>query len=282
MAAPVTDRHVPKMDLHERKLVVLGASSGTGQALAVHAVAAGADVLLCGRRRERLEETREAARGGTVFPVDVTDPADLERLGEQALRFGPVNAVVSTVGISQLKLLFEMSIEDWRAVIDTNLIGVNLAIRSLLPAVADHGLVLALSSEVIEMPRWALSAYGASKAALETSMAGWRVEYPMARFGSVVIGATMPTEFHRDFDDSRLGPSLEIWTRHGLSQDEMMQADHVGAAIAGLVAAVLPYPDVGLEHVVLRSPSPVIGTAEYLRSAVEGSAAGRPARSAQD
>jgi NAD(P)-dependent dehydrogenase (short-subunit alcohol dehydrogenase family) len=263
MAAHVTD-------LHGRRLVVLGASSGTGQALAVHAVAGGAEVLLCGRRRDRLEATRHAAGGGTVFPVDVTDPADLERLGEEAGRFGTVHGVVSTVGISQLRLLLEMSVEDWRTVMDTNLIGVNLAIRALLPAVADHGLVLALSSEVVEMPRWALSAYGASKAALEMSMAGWRVEYPMARFGTVVIGATMPTEFHRDFEDSRLGPSLEIWTRHGLSQDEMMMADHVGAAIAGIMAAVLPYPDVGLEHVVLRSPSPVIGTAEYLRSAVEG------------
>lgn len=246
-------------DLAGRKVVVLGASAGIGRAVAHHAVAAGAEVLLCGRRAERLAEVRDEAGGGRVCPADLAHPEGVDALAEGASGLGSVDAVVSTVGVADLKRLEHMSQADWRSVLDTNVVGVNSAIRALLPVTADGGVVLALSSEVVIAPRWALGAYAASKAALEVSLSGWRLEYPRVRFGAIGVGATFPTEFGRGFDGPILGQAMDNWARQGVMQQEMMDPDHVGQVIVGLLGAVLPFPGVGLEHVMLRTPSPIVG-----------------------
>lgn len=246
-------------DLTDRKIVVLGASSGIGRCFALHARNAGAEVLLSGRQADRLDQVKKEAGGGITCAVDLTEPGGTDRLVEAVHRFGPVDAVVSTVGAAQLKLLENMTEPDWSAVFATNVVGVNCAIQVMLPALADGAVVLALSSEAVTMPRWGLAAYSASKAALEVSLAGWRLEYPRVRFGSVGVGATVPTEFGRAFDGPMLGDALEMWIRHGQAQAEFMDSDHVGQVLAGLLASLLPFPGVNMEHIVLRTPTPVVG-----------------------
>jgi NAD(P)-dependent dehydrogenase (short-subunit alcohol dehydrogenase family) len=256
-----------ELDLSGRHLVVLGASSGIGRAVGLHAIRAGATVLLVGRRVDRLEEARAKAGGGEVCPVDVAKPEGIKTLAAEVSRMGPIDAMVSTVGTARLKLLEHMTEADWQAVLDTNLVGVNSAIRAAVPSLVDGGVVLALSSETVSMPRWALAAYAASKAALEVSLAGWRLEYPRIRFGSVGVGATIPTEFGQDFEDGILERALEIWTRHGQAQEGFMDRDEVGEFLARLLASLLPFPGINLEHVVLRTPSPVTGSSELMKGA---------------
>jgi NAD(P)-dependent dehydrogenase (short-subunit alcohol dehydrogenase family) len=246
---------------------VLGASSGIGRCLALRAAQAGAVVLLSGRRAERLEDIRAAVGGGVICVGDLSEPGHIDELAVAVREFGPVDAVVSTVGSAQLKLLEDMTGSDWRSVFETNVVGVNAAIRAVLPSVRDGAIVAALSSEAVTVPRWALVAYSASKAALEVSLAGWRLEYPRVRFASIGVGATIPTDFGRAFDADLLGPALEIWSRHGQAQEEFMDSDHVGQVICGLLASVLPFPGVNMEHVVLRTPSPVAGSSEFMRAA---------------
>ena len=247
------------MGLEGQKIVVLGASSGIGEAIARHAIAGASGVLLCGRRRERLDAIRDQAGQGSVCTVDLLRAGDVERLARAAEGFGPVDALVSTVGMAHLKLLASMTDAEWRDVLETNVIGVNAAIRALLPCLSDGAVVLALSSETVTMPRWALGAYAASKAALEVSFAGWRLEYPRIRFGTIGIGATFPTDFGRNFDGAILGAALDQWTRHGRAQERMMDPDDVGQVVVRLLAALLAFPGVNMEHLVLRTPAPVAG-----------------------
>lgn len=251
-------------ELTGRKLVVLGASSGIGQSLAQHALRAGAEVLLCGRREDRLVEVRHRSGGGEVHAVDLSRPEEIDVLAERVRSMAPVDAVVSTVGIAPLRLMMDTTYADWRQVLDTNVVGVNSAIRAVLPSLADGAIVLALSSEAVTMPRWALGAYSASKAALEVSLAGWRTEYPRIRFGCVGVGATVPTEFARHFEQELLFKALEIWARHGQAHEQFMDSDHLGAVLALLLGSLLPYPGVNMEHIVLRTPSPVTGSSELM------------------
>jgi NAD(P)-dependent dehydrogenase (short-subunit alcohol dehydrogenase family) len=225
-------------------------------------VAAGANTVLCGRRQKHLEQASTEAGGGAVWMIDVAEEEGVERLGDEARRFGPVDAVVATVGAAPLKRIETLTQADWLSLLKTNVVGINCAITALLPALADGALVIALSSEAVMMPRWALAAYGASKAALEASFAGWRVEYPRLRFGTVGVGSTFPTDFARDFDMNLLGTALEVWMRHGQAQEALMDSDHVGQVLVGMLAALLPFPGVNMEHIVLRTPSPVLGTSE--------------------
>jgi NAD(P)-dependent dehydrogenase (short-subunit alcohol dehydrogenase family) len=247
------------MGLDGRKIIVLGASSGIGEAIARHAIAAASEVLLCGRRQDRLVALRDRAGDGSVCVVDLVRPGDVERLARAAEAFGPVDAVVSTAGMAHLKLLGTMTDADWREVLETNVIGVNSAIRVLLPCLTDGAIVIALSSETVTMPRWALGAYAASKAALEVSFAGWRLEYPRIRFGTIGMGATFPTDFGRNFEGAILDAALDHWARQGQAQEQMMDPDHVGQVLVRLLAAMLPFPGVNMEHMVLRTPAPVVG-----------------------
>ncbi len=245
--------------LHGARIVLLGASSGIGRSFGHHAIRAGADVLLCGRRLDKLEEVATAAGGGTPLAVDVDDNSSIERLGDAISGFGPVDAVLSTIGTAHLKRVEHTTQADWASTMQTNVIGVNCAISAMLPSLRDGALVVAMSSEAAAAPRWAMTAYGASKAALEVSLAGWRLEYPRLRFATVVVGATIPTEFARAFDGEILGTAMDVWAAHGQAQEQFMDTDDVGQVLTGLFEAMLPFPGVNMERIVLRTPSPVVG-----------------------
>jgi NAD(P)-dependent dehydrogenase (short-subunit alcohol dehydrogenase family) len=132
------------------------------------------------------------------------------------------------------------------------------------------------------MPRWGLGAYASSKAALETSLAAWRNECHRVRFGSVVVGSTIPTEFGRDFEAEILAAAFDVWARTGLIQEGFMDTHEVGRALAAIVSAFIDVKGIGVVHVVLRSPSPPMGYADAIRIVTEaaeanGLAAGDPA-----
>lgn len=257
------------VSLSGRKLVVLGASSGIGRRFAVNAGRAGADILLCGRRPDALESARREVGSGIVCAVDLGRDEGCAQLAEQASAFGPVDAVLSTVGSAPMVRIEDMTLSRWTEVLQSNVASINAAVGALAPHVHDGGMVVALSSESVAMPRWGLGPYASSKAALETSFAAWRNEYHRLRFGTVAVGATVPTDFGRDFEGEILGTALEVWTTHGLAQEQFMDTDEVGRVLVGIVAALVEFPGIGAEHLVLRSPSPIVGSSELMRSAVQ-------------
>jgi NAD(P)-dependent dehydrogenase (short-subunit alcohol dehydrogenase family) len=254
-----------------RKVVVLGASSGIGKAFGLRAIKEGADVLFTARRQDRLDGAVAEAGGGHAVAVDVGVVGDCARLGEEASRLlGSVDVVLSSVGTAPLKLLADTTAEDWMTTLQTNVIGVSSAVAALLPSLADGAMVLALSSEAVQMPRWAMGAYGASKAALEAMLRTWRVEQPRYRFGTVGIGSTFPTEFGGSFDRAMLGAAMDMWTKHGQAQEAFMDPEDVAAVLLGMIASLLPCPGVNMEHTLLRTPAPVVGSSELMQQAAFG------------
>jgi NAD(P)-dependent dehydrogenase (short-subunit alcohol dehydrogenase family) len=128
-----------------------------------------------------------------------------------------------------------------------------------VPHMAPGAIAAVLSSETVGRPRPSLGAYGASKAALSESLRAWRLEHPEVRFSCVALGATQPTEFGDGFEMERIVPLLDVWARHGLMQRDFMETSDVAALLAGVLGAALTFPGVGIEDLVLRSPSPVVG-----------------------
>ncbi|MDH4656879.1 SDR family NAD(P)-dependent oxidoreductase [Pseudomonas sp. JS3066] len=115
--------------LASRTVLVTGASSGIGAHLARVAGRAGARVVLAARRVERLQQLADAIRrdGGQALPVamDVTDRASVEAAFDAAeATFGPVDVVLNNAGIGSGLRVLEISEEDWRAMLATNLDGV--------------------------------------------------------------------------------------------------------------------------------------------------------------
>ncbi|MEI2645220.1 MAG: SDR family oxidoreductase [Candidatus Competibacter sp.] len=131
--------------LRDRVAIVTGGVSGIGLAVA-HALAdAGARVVVTGKNQSRTEavarELARAPRGDHLgLAVDVRSEADIQRLVEQTLdRFGRIDILVACAGILRgdggtLKPLAQLATPEWDQVIDTNLRGLFLCNRAVLPA----------------------------------------------------------------------------------------------------------------------------------------------------
>lgn len=74
----------------------------------------------------------------------------------------------------------------------------------------------------------------------------------------IAVGATSPTEFGAGFDPSLIVEALDHWSRHGLMTEELLDPDHVAGVLVGVLGTALEFPLVGLEHLVVRPPSPVV------------------------
>ena len=107
--------------------VVTGAGTGVGKAVALALLREGYAVALAGRRKEPLEEAvREAGDSKAIaVPTDVTDPVSVKALFAQVKeRFGRLDLLFNNAGTSAPAIPFEdLSFEQWRTVVDTNLTG---------------------------------------------------------------------------------------------------------------------------------------------------------------
>ena len=243
------------------RVLVVGASSGIGRAFTVAAVKDGARVVLAARRAEQLEKTRAEAGGGLCVPVDLRAPDSGTRLAD-AVRdhLGGLDLLVSCVGAAPLRMLADMSPEDWQHVFETNVVGVHRVLNACLPLLGRDAMVMVLSTESIGQPRTGLAAYVASKAALEQMVSCWRAERPWLRFTIVTVGATFPTDFGVAFEMGLLTRLMTDWAARGIAHEEYMTPEGVAAVLLGTAAAAWRQPGVCIEQLTLRSPSPVTGT----------------------
>jgi glucose 1-dehydrogenase len=158
--------------------IVTGASSGIGEAIAAALAGAGAAVAVnYHSERDRAEAlaARITDAGGRAIAIgaDVSDEADVARLFDEATdAFGRVDVLVANSGVQQDALVADMSLDDWRRVIDLNLTGQFLcmreAVRRFRAQTGPHparstGTIVAMSS-VHEVIPWAgHSNYAAAK-----------------------------------------------------------------------------------------------------------------------
>jgi NAD(P)-dependent dehydrogenase (short-subunit alcohol dehydrogenase family) len=158
--------------LDGRVAIVTGASSGLGVAFAHGLAEAGADVVVSGRARDRLETTargvEEYGRRCMIAPADVTDPAACQAVVDSAMEeFGRVNALVNSAGIGWAAPATREAPQDFRRVIDTNLNGTywmaQACGRVMQPGSSIVNVGSVLGSTTANLPQ---AAYASSKAAI--------------------------------------------------------------------------------------------------------------------
>ena len=122
-------KHITELfDLSGKTAIVTGGSRGIGKEMAEALAEAGANLMLCARRREWLDETVNefAARGFSVVGkiCDVSKPEEVQAVVDSTVkRFGAVDVLVNNAGVSWGAMPEEMSLEQWQMVIDVNLTG---------------------------------------------------------------------------------------------------------------------------------------------------------------
>ncbi len=153
--------------------LVTGAGSGIGEAVAIALAASGFDVVLTGRRREQLDRVAAVigARAHAV-PSDLTDPASVTALfAAVKARYGRLDVLFNNAGTNAPAIpLEDLSIDDWRGVIDTNVTGVFLCIQEAFRLMKDQdprgGRIINNGSISSTMPRPNSAPYTASKHAV--------------------------------------------------------------------------------------------------------------------
>lgn len=192
--------------------VVSGGGSGLGREIALELARRGYDLALLGRRQEPLAETLALAGQpdrGLILPCDVRDAVALERCAEEIrARWEAADLVVPAAGVVSIAPVEETSPDDFAAIVDTNLTGVFLLVRALLPAMRKRGRgwIIPLLSVAAKrgFPGWA--AYCASKWGLAGLVAVLREELQGSgvRVSALYPGATdtpiwdrLPGEWNR-------------------------------------------------------------------------------------
>ncbi len=161
-------------DLTDRAALVTGASSGLGRHFALLLAGAGAKVAVAARRLDRLEALTAEIEGndGRAVPIalDVTDPESVAAavsMAEQEL--GAIAILVNNAGIVVVKPALEHTVEDWDAVVDTNLKGAWLVAREVASHMArlgHGGSIVNIASILGSVVTQRVPSYCASKAAL--------------------------------------------------------------------------------------------------------------------
>lgn len=179
--------------LEGRRILVVGGSSGIGEATGRMAAEEGAIVAFAARRQERLEEIVAGTPRAIAVPCDVTDPASCDAAVAAVVEsLGGLDAVVYTTGIFPMGLLTEADDAFWQRVFSTNVFGASRIARAAAPHLrASGGRLVFVSSNAAERPWPGMVIYAASKAALECFVAGWRNEEPEIAATTVVVGPTL-------------------------------------------------------------------------------------------
>jgi clavulanate-9-aldehyde reducatase len=134
----------PMGELDGRVALVTGASSGIGEATAMHLAAEGASVALVARRHDRLVKlaNRIESEGGQALPIeaDLSDHGKVEALvGQVAGQFDGLHILINNAGVMLLGPVDGANVEEWRRMIDINLLGLLYCTREALPVIRESG-----------------------------------------------------------------------------------------------------------------------------------------------
>ncbi|MDO8878226.1 MAG: SDR family NAD(P)-dependent oxidoreductase [Pseudolabrys sp.] len=186
--------------------VVTGAGGGIGNESAIGLAEAGADIAVLGRNVAKLRETahavEDAGRRALVVEADVTDEASVQAACDAVVaKFGHVDILFNNAGITSPKSLMDLSVEEWRKVVDVNLTGAYLCTRIFAKPMMERrkGSIINMGSILSGRGMANRTVYSATKAGLANF--GASVAFELGPFGITVntIGATViVTDLNRD------------------------------------------------------------------------------------
>ena len=159
-----------KIDLSGKTAVVTGSTRGIGRAIAGTLAACGARVAVVGRDAARAQEAATQIGGeARGYACDVADPASVVALIESVEKdFSGVDILVNNAGLTRDNILFRIKDDDWDAVLDANLRGAFVAIRSASRGMMKKrwGRIINIASVVGLVGNKGQANYAASKAGL--------------------------------------------------------------------------------------------------------------------
>lgn len=200
------------MGFSNKTVLVTGAGTGLGRAIAVGFAQDGARVIGIGRHDVGLSETRRLCGADRMAFVvgDVASESDVAAAFALAKReFGPVDILVNNAAQYPKVPFLAAPFREWRAAVDTNVIGTALCCRLALPDMLEHGYgrIINVGTFAWLGPIANSSAYSASKAAIRPFTKSIALEIDRARYPDVLVNEFIPGEFRTGMSDRGEDPS---------------------------------------------------------------------------
>nr|WP_296774443.1 SDR family NAD(P)-dependent oxidoreductase [Rhodococcus sp. (in: high G+C Gram-positive bacteria)] len=229
------------MDIKDSVIVITGASSGIGQATARAASQAGARLVLAARREDRITDLAHELDQAIAVRCDITDQQQIDSLVQTTLdAFGRIDILVNNAGQGLQAVVEEISLGDFRAVLELNLVAPLALMKAVLPTMRRQasGSIVNISSGTTFADVPGTSGYVASKIALERLSAIARNELEGT---GITVSTMIPFATSTEFLASiRAGRADAETMTAGASFDT---PEHVAAAILQLVRSGEPRAD---------------------------------------
>lgn len=166
--------------MKDKIVVITGASSGIGKALAYEFASHGASLVLAARRMDRLQQIEQELAGTEILSVqaDVSKEEDCENLMKQAVdRFGQIDVLINNAGISMRALFADLDVSVMKRLMDVNFWGTVYCTKSALPhLLKTKGSVVGVISIAGYVGLPARTGYSASKYAIRGFLDALRIE----------------------------------------------------------------------------------------------------------
>lgn len=217
--------------------VVTGATKGIGRAIAESLVSAGAKVIITARHENEIEETVAKLGNAEGYVCDVRD---YEQVKSFFAEIGGVDILVNNAGIGIFAPVESTSVEDFRAVLETNIFGVFYCCHEAIPLMKKRGggYIINISSLAGANPHANMAAYNASKFGLNGFSEALMQE---VRHDGIKVSYIMPGSVNTEFGGDEPGDE-KSW---------QLQPDD----IARVVLNLLRYPDRSLPSRIEIRPS---------------------------
>ncbi|TGD72710.1 SDR family oxidoreductase [Mangrovimicrobium sediminis] len=174
--------------------VVTGAGSGLGEAMALRFAAAGAAVVALDIDVERANATAQRIKAdghrAMALQLDVADPCALAAAADAVREFGGCSVLCANAGVQQFGAIDKLTAQDWRWVLDVNLLGLINTVTTFLPLLRDSEYsrhIVVTSSSVVHTPGIRMAAYTTSKYAVTGFAETLRMELAPENIGVSIL-----------------------------------------------------------------------------------------------
>lgn len=215
----------------EKVIIIMGASSGIGEATTTLLAEHGAKLIIAARREERLKALKESLPEATIdyLQTDVRNIEDVQKVADFALeKYGRIDVLYNNAGIMPTGALSENRREEWQQMLDINIMGVLNGISAVLPTMIKQksGHIISTDSVAGHVVYPDSAVYCGTKFAVRAIMEGLRQEQRLNNIKSTIISpGAVATELYNTISDKKVALALhEDQKENGLTSEDIAQA----------------------------------------------------------
>ena len=217
--------------LKEKVVIIMGASSGIGEATTRLLAEKGAKLVIAARREDRLAEIKNSLPDAELVykAADVSNYEDVKKVVDLAVEtYGHVDVLFNNAGVMPTAPLVEGRRDEWKEMLDINIMGVLNGISAVLPLMAEQksGHIISTDSVAGHVVYPDSAVYCGTKFAVRAIMEGLRQEQRKNNIKSTIISpGAVQTELYKTISDSKIAEEVhKAQIEWGLTSEDIAMA----------------------------------------------------------